>query len=113
MNYDQIKKFQLETLFYIFYGMPRDVLQGCAAEELYRRNWRFHKDSKLWFHASHKQAVSSSGDNNAVPKVQYVYFDYNTWDRKVFKGDAAALQEGFLPQSSVQLNIAKAQGSGL
>lgn len=105
LNYDQIKKFQLETLFYIFYGMPRDVLQGCAAEELYRRNWRFHMDTKFWFHASHKQ--TESGDVGTVPQAQYVYFDFNTWDRKIFKGDAAALQERFLPQSAVQLNIPK------
>jgi hypothetical protein len=38
-----LEKFQLETLFYIFYAMPRDVLQAYAAQELYNRKWRYHK----------------------------------------------------------------------
>jgi CCR4-NOT transcription complex subunit 2 len=29
-----LSKFQLETLFYIFYAMPRDVLQAYSAQEL-------------------------------------------------------------------------------
>lgn len=41
-------KFQLETLLYIFYAMPKDALQAYAAEELYRREWRYHKEMKLW-----------------------------------------------------------------
>mmetsp|Transcript_31040 Transcript_31040/g.96037 ORF Transcript_31040/g.96037 Transcript_31040/m.96037 type:complete len:106 (+) Transcript_31040:1356-1673(+) len=30
-----LSKFQLETLFYIFYAMPKDVLQAYSAQELY------------------------------------------------------------------------------
>jgi len=41
-------KFQLETLLYIFYAMPKDALQAYASEELYRREWRYHKEMKLW-----------------------------------------------------------------
>jgi len=44
-----LSKFQLETLFYIFYAMPRDVLQAYAAQELYNREWQYHQDLKLWF----------------------------------------------------------------
>lgn len=46
----KIRSFTEETLFYIFYGMPRDRLQELAAAELtLKRNWRFHKDLRLWF----------------------------------------------------------------
>lgn len=38
-----LEKFQLETLFYIFYAMPKDQLQGFAAQELYNRKWKYHK----------------------------------------------------------------------
>jgi hypothetical protein len=38
-----LEKFQLETLFYIFYAMPKDQLQGYAAQELYNRKWKYHK----------------------------------------------------------------------
>jgi len=99
VNFSHIKKFQLETLFYIFYGMPRDALQGYAADELYQRNWRFHKDSKLWF--------SQNGPANSQ---QFVYFDFNLWERQLFKGDVKALQEGFLKPEEVKVSK-KTQGS--
>jgi len=72
-------------------------MQGLVAEELYRRNWRFHKESKLWFHA-HTQT-----DGMAAPKMQYVYFDCSTWQRQLFKGEAAILQEGLLKQEEIQV----------
>ena len=44
-----LNKFQLETLFHIFYSMPKDILQAYAAQELYNREWRYHRDMRLWF----------------------------------------------------------------
>ncbi len=38
-----------ETLFYLFYGMPRDKGQVQAAIELFQRGWRYHRGLKLWF----------------------------------------------------------------
>ena len=38
-----IEKLRVETLFYIFYSMPRDAMQAAAAVELYNRKWRYHK----------------------------------------------------------------------
>ncbi|KAF1325807.1 Not transcription complex subunit vip2, partial [Globisporangium splendens] len=43
-----LSKFHLETLFYIFYSMPKDVLQAYAAQELYSREWRYHVELKMW-----------------------------------------------------------------
>ncbi|KAL7693956.1 putative CCR4-NOT complex subunit/5 domain superfamily protein [Plasmopara halstedii] len=43
-----LSKFHLETLFFIFYSMPKDVLQAYAAQELYSREWRYHVDLKTW-----------------------------------------------------------------
>jgi len=73
-------KFQLETLFYIFYNMPRDTLQAYAATELYNRDWRYHKDLTLWFTRASRQGT----DDN--PKGQYIYFDINEWKKKMFHG---------------------------
>ncbi|KAL5579773.1 hypothetical protein UlMin_012215 [Ulmus minor] len=42
-------KFTVETLFYIFYSMPKDEAQLYAAKELYNRGWFYHKDHRLWF----------------------------------------------------------------
>lgn len=77
-------KFQLETLFYIFYNMPRDTLQAYAATELYNRDWRYHKDLKLWFTRAGKQGTQ---DNQ---KGQYIYFDINEWKKKMFHGAGSA-----------------------
>lgn len=41
-------KFDPETLFYIFYYMPRDPLQLYAAEELCRRKWKYNTDYAIW-----------------------------------------------------------------
>jgi len=98
INLGHIKKFQLETLFYIFYGMPRDALQAHAADELYQRNWRFHKESKLWF-------IQNRGNSG-----EYVYFDFNTWGQQMFKGDVAALRGGFVDAKEIQLKHVKEGG---
>ncbi|KAI4322189.1 hypothetical protein L6164_021906 [Bauhinia variegata] len=42
-------KFTVETLFYIFYSMPKDEAQLHAANELYNRGWFYHKEHRLWF----------------------------------------------------------------
>ena len=40
--------FSDETLFFMFYSAPRDVVQEVAAMELFNRNWRFHKELRVW-----------------------------------------------------------------
>ncbi|GAV71406.1 NOT2_3_5 domain-containing protein [Cephalotus follicularis] len=42
-------KFTMDTLFYIFYSMPKDEAQLYAAYELYNRGWFYHKEHRLWF----------------------------------------------------------------
>lgn len=41
-------RLQDETLFYCFYAMPFDEAQLLAADELTRRGWMYHKDTKTW-----------------------------------------------------------------
>ena len=77
-----LSKFQLESLFYIFYAMPKDLLQAYAAQELYNREWRYHVDLKLWF----KQASQVDGAGNSIG-VQYLYFDINVWEKRLFSGN--------------------------
>ena len=48
IKYTLFQKLHLETLFYIFYSMPRDVLQVAAARELNSRDWRYHKPMQKW-----------------------------------------------------------------
>lgn len=74
-----LSKFQLETLFYIFYNMPKDTLQVYAAKELYNRDWRYHKELKLWF------ARDTSQGGGQQPAGSYIYFDINSWERRLFR----------------------------
>ncbi len=87
--------FQPETLFYIFYYMPQDVFQMCAAQELYRRDWRYHGEHKLWF----KRASSTDG-------VSYVYFDPKTWERRGFSGGVGrSITAGLMREDEIQVAI--------
>lgn len=73
----KFSKFTEETLFYIFYTMPKDISQIIAAKQLSARGWRYHKDMKMWFmqipgtQLVQKTATFESGS--------YMYFDINTW----------------------------------
>jgi len=75
MNPPQLKtahlqKFSLETLFYIFFNMPRDTLQAYAAAELYNRGWKYHRELKAWFALQEEEGSS-----------RWVCFDPNTWEK--------------------------------
>ncbi|RYG51673.1 hypothetical protein EON66_10515, partial [archaeon] len=88
-------KFDVGTLLYIFYGMPRDVLQAYAAQELYNREWRYHKERKLWF------KVETLPGQPALPA--FVYWDLNSWEKRPFVGPPAALTAGFLSEEEVRV----------
>ena len=44
-----IEKFHDTTLFYFFYYLTRDTLQLLAAEQLYKRGWKYHSSYQIWF----------------------------------------------------------------
>ncbi|XP_022883024.1 probable NOT transcription complex subunit VIP2 isoform X2 [Olea europaea var. sylvestris] len=71
-------KFQLETLFYIFYSMPKDEAQLYAANELYNRGWFYHREHRLWFmrNANMEPIVKM----NAYERGSYICFDPNAWE---------------------------------
>jgi len=96
-----LSKFQLETLFYIFYALPKDVLQAYAAQELYTRDWRYHVESKVWF----KQATPSDVPNGNVAAGQYIYFDINTWERRLYGNVNQNIAGGFLPEEDVRVKF--------
>ncbi|KAJ1773982.1 transcriptional regulator [Coemansia sp. RSA 1843] len=68
-----------ETLFYIFYTMPRDELQLAAAEELYRRQWRYHKELRLW--------LTKDPDSQPIARTPrgeqgvFIFFDPGVWQK--------------------------------
>lgn len=97
-----LSKFQLETLFYIFYALPRDVLQAYAAQELYSREWKYHVDLKLWF----KRASPADGVTSTGGGVQFIYFDINSWERRLFNGNMNQnITSGLLPEDDIRVKF--------
>jgi hypothetical protein len=97
----RIGTFTEETLFYMFYGMPRDRMQEMAARELtLNRGWRFHKDLRIWVIPSSATPTAASmtagisalrmspaptstaelvGDT--AETASYITFDAGTWSK--------------------------------
>ncbi|KAK4255003.1 hypothetical protein QN277_008066 [Acacia crassicarpa] len=71
-------KFTVETLFYIFYSMPKDEAQLYAANELYNRGWFYHKELHLWFiRVSNMEPLVKT---NTYERGSYHCFDPNTFE---------------------------------
>ncbi|XP_059626684.1 probable NOT transcription complex subunit VIP2 isoform X2 [Cornus florida] len=78
LNQAYFSKFPLDTLFYIFYSMPKDEAQLHAANELYTRGWFYHRELRLWFMkiANMEPLVKT----NTYERASYICFDPNTWE---------------------------------
>ncbi|XP_053651636.1 CCR4-NOT transcription complex subunit 2 isoform X1 [Cherax quadricarinatus] len=71
-----------DLLFYMFYSNAGDLLQILAAAELYSRDWRYHKDERVWITRAPGMAPVDKGPN--YERGTYFYFDAQNW-RKVPK----------------------------
>jgi len=72
--------FNDETLFFMFYSSPRDALQEVAAQELWNRNWRWHKDLRLWI-----TKESGTSPSQKVPGGEqglYTFWDPESWSKE-------------------------------
>ncbi|KAA8498354.1 putative NOT transcription complex subunit VIP2 [Porphyridium purpureum] len=90
-------RFNVETLFYIFYSMPRDALQVYAALELYNRHWQYHRELKLWF-----AQVPGTQMGGFESQGAYIYFDVNSWERRPFRDANRTFLEGFLTEDEIR-----------
>lgn len=71
-------KFQTETLFYIFYSMPKDEAQLYAAHELSSRGWFYHKEQRLWI--AKMPNVEPLVKTNTYERGSYLCFDPTKWE---------------------------------
>jgi CCR4-NOT transcription complex subunit 2 len=139
-----LNKFHLETLFYIFYMLPKDILQAYAAQELYTREWRYHMELKLWLKRATSSEITSlssnstnssssnnhtnnnstngghggsdagSGESDRATTTteatstsgqqQFIYFDTNTWERRLFAGGNISTT-GLLSEEEVRVKF--------
>jgi CCR4-NOT transcription complex subunit 3 len=68
------EKFDIDTLFFIFYYQQGSYQQYLAAKELKRQMWRFHKKYLTWFQREEEPKVITPDYEQGT----YVYFDYET-----------------------------------
>ncbi|KAG6852462.1 hypothetical protein C0991_011764 [Blastosporella zonata] len=92
--------FSDETLFFMFYSSPRDALQEVAAQELWNRNWRYHKDLRLWI--TKESGTSPSQKVPGGEQGQYTFWDPENWckERKDMTVLYADLEEKNTPAFS-------------
>ena len=98
---DQFSKFQVETLFYMFYQLPKDILQALAAQELYKRDWRYHGELTMWLKPRSQQEMMQSH-----PNIQFVYFDTKAWETRPFNAPIRGnLVAGIIPEEEIRVKI--------
>jgi CCR4-NOT transcription complex subunit 2 len=90
---EHLTKFTLETLFYMFYSMPGDVLQMSSAHELYKREWKYQTELKLWLKLRTSLELSQSH-----PSVLYLFFDPSVFEVRLYSNPnvRAVITQGFL-----------------
>ncbi|KAL1953749.1 hypothetical protein VTO42DRAFT_2313 [Malbranchea cinnamomea] len=77
----RIPSFSDETLFYIFYSMPRDIMQELVAEELMTRKWRYHKVERMWLKRDEQFPNPVEIERGISERGVYLWWDTNTWKK--------------------------------
>jgi CCR4-NOT transcription complex subunit 2 len=98
--------FSDETLFFMFYSSPRDALQEVAAQELFNRNWRYHKELRQWI--TKETGTPPSQKVQGGEQGTYTFWDPENWlkERKEMTVLYADLEEkngnGLVPPHTAQ-----------
>lgn len=71
-NPAMFEKFDIDTLFFIFYYQQGTYQQYLAAKELKKQSWRFHKKYLTWFQRHEEPKVITEDYEQGT----YIYFDY-------------------------------------
>lgn len=77
----RIPGFSDETLFYIFYSMPRDIMQELVAEELMGRKWRYHKLERCWLTRDETYPGPVDVERGVSERGVYLIWDHVSWKK--------------------------------
>lgn len=77
----RIPSFSDETLFYIFYSMPRDIMQELVAEELMGRKWRYHKVERCWLTRDDTYPGPVDVERGVSERGVYLWWDASSWKK--------------------------------
>uniref|UniRef100_A0AC34QZL1 NOT2/NOT3/NOT5 C-terminal domain-containing protein n=1 Tax=Panagrolaimus sp. JU765 TaxID=591449 RepID=A0AC34QZL1_9BILA len=78
----KLAKLADDTLFFLFYNCPNEAYQMVAANELYQRDWRYHKTLQAWLTRATFTGVKEQ--TTQYEKGAYHVFDPVQW-RKIPK----------------------------
>jgi CCR4-NOT transcription complex subunit 2 len=100
-----LKKFDIQSLFYVFYAMPRDILSMYVTKELYRRNWSYHKKTKLWFTTEGPQGPQDPTSSlQGAQEGILQFFDPSKWVLAPYTGVASDLTADFMSVAEVNMD---------
>ncbi|BDD56085.1 hypothetical protein MAP00_001562 [Monascus purpureus] len=77
----RIPSFSDETLFYVFYSMPRDIMQELVAEELMGRKWRYHKIERCWLTRDETYPGPVDVERGVSERGVYLLWDPASWKK--------------------------------
>jgi len=77
----RINGFMDETLFFIFYTMPRDYTQMLVAQELVARKWRYHMREKQWLTRDDASPSPVLLDDKVSEQGYYIWWDTKVWKK--------------------------------
>ncbi|KAK2718807.1 CCR4-NOT transcription complex subunit 2-like [Artemia franciscana] len=78
----KLNRYQEDLLFYVFYTYFGDALQLAAAAELYSRDWRYHREERVWI--TRAPGMVPVEKTNSYERGTYFFWDPQNW-RKVAK----------------------------
>uniref|UniRef100_A0AAR2KF07 CCR4-NOT transcription complex subunit 2 n=1 Tax=Pygocentrus nattereri TaxID=42514 RepID=A0AAR2KF07_PYGNA len=78
----KLSRYGEDLLFYLYYMNGGDLLQLLAAVELFNRDWRYHKEERVWI--TRAPGMEPTLKTNTYERGTYYFFDCLNW-RKVAK----------------------------
>uniref|UniRef100_A0A8C9U6P9 CCR4-NOT transcription complex subunit 2 n=1 Tax=Scleropages formosus TaxID=113540 RepID=A0A8C9U6P9_SCLFO len=78
----KLSRYGEDLLFYLYYMNGGDLLQLLAAVELFNRDWRYHKEERVWI--TRAPGMEPTVKTNTYERGTYYFFDCLNW-RKVAK----------------------------
>ncbi|KAL4233083.1 CCR4-NOT transcription complex subunit 2 [Mactra antiquata] len=78
----KLNRYGEDLLFFLFYMNGGDIMQLAAAAELYSRDWRYHREERVWI--TRAPGVDPVVKTNTYERGTYFFFDAQNW-RKVAK----------------------------
>lgn len=78
----KLNRYGEDLLFFLFYMNGGDILQLASAAELYSRDWRYHKEERVWI--TRAPGIEPIVKTSTYERGTYYFFDAQNW-RKVPK----------------------------